>query len=358
MDEKDKEILKILKNDGRASYSDIGKQIGLSEGAIRKRIRDLTDTEIIRKFTVKIGVAEGDHLAVGSSLKNIGFVKGGAETVIDALLQVVGKNGTLMMNTFTNSSVCNTGLIPETMRKRTNAVRSKHPVCSIVAIGNQAEFLTKGHDHNSDMYAPYSRLSSINGKFLSVGIGNNLVAIRHEAQRIAGLFDQIQRPCGTKYLDDNGKVRLYIYNDVPCTKRLPELAPIMKQKAILKTGKIGNAYSTIGQAKELLDFMSEHLKTNPTSNLCNDAACLWCREMEKKIQAQNTATHPQQFQNTGIMSVTINLVNQNRLKKFKYFRPKKYAPKSRKIPNQWLIDDITETLFFATVDSLRKMRLL
>jgi len=71
-DDKDKEILKILKNDGRASYSDIGKQIGLSEGAIRKRIKDLTETEIIRKFTVKIGVAEGAEavtlLAISPSL--------------------------------------------------------------------------------------------------------------------------------------------------------------------------------------------------------------------------------------------------------------------------------------------------
>jgi DNA-binding Lrp family transcriptional regulator len=59
MDEKDKEILEILKSDGRAGYCDIGKQVGLSEGAVRKRIKVLTDLEIIRKFTVKIGVAQG-----------------------------------------------------------------------------------------------------------------------------------------------------------------------------------------------------------------------------------------------------------------------------------------------------------
>lgn len=64
MDDKDKEILKILKNDGRAGYIDIGKQIGLSEGAVRKRIKTLTDTEVIRKFTVKIGVAEGAEAIV------------------------------------------------------------------------------------------------------------------------------------------------------------------------------------------------------------------------------------------------------------------------------------------------------
>jgi DNA-binding Lrp family transcriptional regulator len=59
MDETDRQILQILKEDGRAGYSDIGKKIGLSEGAVRKRIKTLTDSGIIRKFTTKVGVAEG-----------------------------------------------------------------------------------------------------------------------------------------------------------------------------------------------------------------------------------------------------------------------------------------------------------
>ncbi len=59
MDETDRKIIKILKDDGRAGYVDIGNQVGLSEGAVRKRIKILTDDGVIRKFTVKIGVAEG-----------------------------------------------------------------------------------------------------------------------------------------------------------------------------------------------------------------------------------------------------------------------------------------------------------
>ena len=59
MDSVDREIIKILKDDGRAGFITIGKQIGLSEGAVRKRIKTLCDLGVIRKFTVKIGVAEG-----------------------------------------------------------------------------------------------------------------------------------------------------------------------------------------------------------------------------------------------------------------------------------------------------------
>ena len=61
MDDVDKEILKTLKNNGRATYSEIGKRVGLSEGAVRKRIKALVNSGIIRRFTVKIGLKEGSE---------------------------------------------------------------------------------------------------------------------------------------------------------------------------------------------------------------------------------------------------------------------------------------------------------
>jgi DNA-binding Lrp family transcriptional regulator len=59
MDEVDRQIIKLLKDDSRAGYGEIGTKVGLSEGAVRKRIKTLGDEGVIRKFTVKIGVAEG-----------------------------------------------------------------------------------------------------------------------------------------------------------------------------------------------------------------------------------------------------------------------------------------------------------
>jgi DNA-binding Lrp family transcriptional regulator len=61
MDEKDKQIIKLLKDNARAGYGDIGAKVGLSEGAVRKRIKSLTDETVIRKFTVKIGAGEGSQ---------------------------------------------------------------------------------------------------------------------------------------------------------------------------------------------------------------------------------------------------------------------------------------------------------
>ena len=59
MDDKDRKVLKILKEDGRAGYNNIGEKVGLSEGAVRKRIKTLADTGVIRKFTVRMGFTEG-----------------------------------------------------------------------------------------------------------------------------------------------------------------------------------------------------------------------------------------------------------------------------------------------------------
>ncbi len=59
MDDKDKQIIQLLKKNGRASYGNLGNKVGLSEGAIRKRIKTLTNSGVIRKFTVKIGEIEG-----------------------------------------------------------------------------------------------------------------------------------------------------------------------------------------------------------------------------------------------------------------------------------------------------------
>jgi len=59
VDETDREIIEILKRDGRATYINIGKRVGLSEGAVRKRIKALADSGIIKQFTVKVGLTGG-----------------------------------------------------------------------------------------------------------------------------------------------------------------------------------------------------------------------------------------------------------------------------------------------------------
>lgn len=48
MDRLDYEILALLQQDGRRSFTEIGKVVGFSEGTIRKRVTRLVDDGIIR----------------------------------------------------------------------------------------------------------------------------------------------------------------------------------------------------------------------------------------------------------------------------------------------------------------------
>ena len=51
--ELDQRILEILRVDSRKSFVDIGKELGLSESAIRRRIKNLIDNGIISRFTIE-----------------------------------------------------------------------------------------------------------------------------------------------------------------------------------------------------------------------------------------------------------------------------------------------------------------
>ena len=58
----------------------------------------MTDkAKLVEQFK-NLGIKEGMTLLVHSSLRRVGKVDGGADTVIDALLEVLGENGTLLMS--------------------------------------------------------------------------------------------------------------------------------------------------------------------------------------------------------------------------------------------------------------------
>ncbi|MEH7235256.1 Lrp/AsnC family transcriptional regulator [Bacillus sp. JJ1562] len=54
IDETDKKILELLTINGRMSYVDIGKELGLSRVSIRERVNQLMDNGVIEKFSVVI----------------------------------------------------------------------------------------------------------------------------------------------------------------------------------------------------------------------------------------------------------------------------------------------------------------
>lgn len=135
----------------------------------------------------QLGLTAGDVVLVHSSLSGLGYVDGGADAVIDALLAAVGPSGTVLFPTLTGSgddgpnappvmdvlsTPCWTGRIPETARSRAGARRSLHPTHSVTAVGAKAEPYATGHEASAspcDEHSPYYRLISEGGYILLLG---------------------------------------------------------------------------------------------------------------------------------------------------------------------------------------------
>ena len=130
---------------------------------------------------------------VHSSLSSIGHVKGGAETVVDALLETLGPSGTLVVPTFTFPAAndpnfifdpLNTpsamGSISETARKFTGSCRSIHTRHSIAAIGPLAETITTcGSGSAWDTDSPMAQILTRNGKILLLGVPYQNLTLMH-----------------------------------------------------------------------------------------------------------------------------------------------------------------------------------
>ncbi|AZV41465.1 AsnC family transcriptional regulator [Peribacillus asahii] len=64
IDELDKKILSILHEDGRISYTDLGKEVGVSRVAVQTRINNLLEKGVIEKFTTVINPTKvGIHVS-------------------------------------------------------------------------------------------------------------------------------------------------------------------------------------------------------------------------------------------------------------------------------------------------------
>ncbi len=261
---------------------------------------------------------------------------GGPDALIDALLEAVGPEGTIMMPTYTRSfpvpkakamdyvfdyriTPGNTGLVPEIFRKREGAIRSRHPTSSVAAVGRLASLLTEGHDEKSSAYSPYSRLAKSRGKILCIGIGDNMVGFRHEAQFLAGLLDIVPLRRAVKYRKENAEIGLFIRRDKGgCVKKLPDLVKPLRERGFVADGHVGGANSILASARECLEMMTWQLKDHPEMNLCSNIKCLWCRELERRLDLYGRINNPNYFQKNIAIIKGIYLWNWVRLNRNRY----------------------------------------
>ena len=133
----------------------------------------------------EMGIRKTDALLVHSSMKSLGKVEGGADTLIDALQESVSE-GLLLMPAHTwkqmseehsffdpeTEPVC-VGIVPELFRKRPGVVRSLHPTHSMSVYGKGAEEYIEGEEKLNTPCGPggcWSRLKDIRAKILLIGV--------------------------------------------------------------------------------------------------------------------------------------------------------------------------------------------
>jgi aminoglycoside 3-N-acetyltransferase len=124
-------------------------------------------------------------LFVHSSMKSIGAVEGGADTVLDALSGYM-KDGLLALPTHTwsyinaenprfyvNDSPSCVGLLTELFRNRPGVHRSLHPTHSVAALGRDAEEFVKGNelfDTPCARGSSYGKLLDRKGLIMLIGV--------------------------------------------------------------------------------------------------------------------------------------------------------------------------------------------
>ncbi len=241
------------------------------------------DKNQIRAGLHDLGVMSGDLLLVHSSLRSFGYVEGGADTVIDALLETVGDSGTVLVPTLTftvlkswphlfsvGKAPSSSGRITETLRQRKEAVRSGHPVSSAAAIGSQAAYLTAAHrDTPCGPDSPYFRLYELGGKvvFFGASLGSNSVFhCAEEIVRPAYLgFATIK---GAIVEDRDGRRRTVTARRYDCfdrgiTRHLGNMEPVFLERGLLQRAMIGESRTYVIDAQANVDVSCEVLTENP-----------------------------------------------------------------------------------------------
>ena len=221
-----------------------------------------------------LGVAAGDVVLVHSSLRSLGWVCGGAVAVVQALLDALGPDGTLVVPTqsMNNSDpklwsrppvpeswwpviratmpafdpritpAEKLGVIPETVRTWPGAVRSNHPHTSFAALGSRADALMAEHRLDSQLgeHSPLAALERAGAKVLLLGVGFDSCTAFHLAEYRVENPNRMEYGCAM--LDDQGNRVWRTYVDVATnSERFGELGESYLGTGTVTTGRVGDA---------------------------------------------------------------------------------------------------------------------
>lgn len=241
----------------------------------------LTRNDLVEKFK-GTGLQSGDTLLVHSSYKSFGGVEDGPWTVVEALLEVLGDEGTLIMPTF-NFDFCkgepwdvrNTpsqmGAMTNMVRTHAEAKRVFHPIYSFSVLGQHAEFLTAERYKSSyGANSLFAKLRQLDGKIMVVGLRyTDSMTFFHHVEEMEGVDYRYMKEFAGKITDEEGNTYedtfTMLVRDIEkgVITEVDPMGDLMEQVGVIRVQKIGEAKVCLMQANEVYEFTAREMRRDP-----------------------------------------------------------------------------------------------
>jgi len=228
----------------------------------------------------KIGIKKGVDLLVHSSLNRTGPIEGGADAIIDGLLELIGPEGTLLMCTVSGNvnpdqptfhvekTPSTVGYLSNVFLQRKGVLRSLHPIHSAAALGPKAEFYTKGHIEENTPWSPaspYGKLMRNNGWILFLGVNMDVNTCFHAIEIEALIPGMYTKEADTLFvIDYDGRLHEVSHHwHARKGQYFIDMEHILFEREALFYGRIGAGISRLVDAGAMRKIILPMIKKNP-----------------------------------------------------------------------------------------------